>query len=58
MMAQWPISASQREERVKFALEFREKEIPFWLSKVYYFDNLLHGGSSVMRNAAICSVIG
>jgi hypothetical protein len=35
MMAQWPISASQREGRVKFALEFREKEIPFWLSKVY-----------------------
>jgi hypothetical protein len=33
--SQWPISIPHKQERVKFALQFVEKEIPFWLGKVY-----------------------
>ncbi|XP_032782531.1 uncharacterized protein LOC116920518 [Daphnia magna] len=34
-LSQWPISIPHKQERVKFALQFVEKEIPFWLGKVY-----------------------
>ncbi|XP_046460452.1 uncharacterized protein LOC124207171 [Daphnia pulex] len=34
-MAQWPISTSQKEERMDFSSKLREKPVTFWLSKVY-----------------------
>ncbi|KZS21189.1 Uncharacterized protein APZ42_011942 [Daphnia magna] len=44
-MAQWPISSSQKKERVDFSSMFRKKPVKFWLSKVnvnehrYKFDS-------------------
>ena len=34
-MAQWPISSSQKEERVAFSSKYSEKSAQFWLTKVY-----------------------